>query len=74
MNPRALQDALGAVGLDYAVEARARLAVLIPRSMATPALPTGVRERAVELAKAHGFTHVALEIPTTVLDAPFSGD
>ena len=70
MNPGALQDALEALGLPCAVETRERLAVLIPR--ATPVLTVAMRERAVELARAHGFTHVALEIPITTFDAPLS--
>jgi hypothetical protein len=74
VNARALQDALGALGLECTVETRERLAVLIPPTMATPVLTGAMRQRVVALARAHGFSHVALEIPVGVVDASLSLD
>ena len=59
-----LERVLAAAGVDCAVEARERLAVLVPRAggvaaFADPAL----RERALRLATEHGFTHLAVELP-----------
>jgi len=60
---RALSDALRAAALfDGEVEAAGALAVLVPRRGDEPA---PARERRLEIARvarAHGFTHVALEV------------
>lgn len=54
------------LGLDCAVEARDRLAVLVPRG-AVPALTDAAfRRRVAALAAARGFTHIALELPAGV--------
>jgi len=57
-----LRDALGALGVDAAVEARDRLALLRPRAAADARRIAGQRSRVAALAAEHGFTHVALEI------------
>ncbi len=63
MSAAALQQALSAVGLPCAVEARERLAVLAADVPVAAALrATVTRELAVRLAAEHGFTHVALEL------------
>lgn len=75
MSADGLERALAAAGLPCTVEARDRLAVLVagPDGAAVLATPDG-RRAAVELAAAHGFTHVALEVrpapPTTHGRAP----
>ncbi len=72
MNAGALADALRAAGLRVSVEARDRLAVLTadPATFADPSW----RERAVALAREHGFTHVAVELPSEDARAPLPGD
>jgi hypothetical protein len=60
----ALAQSLVAEGFDVAVEARDRLAVIIPSAAgAAVRLTTADRERIVGLARSHGFSHVAIEIP-----------
>jgi hypothetical protein len=60
----ALVQSLRAEGLDVTVEARDRLAIVVPSRDAAPIrLTTVVRERIVRLARAHGFSLVAIEIP-----------
>lgn len=57
----ALATALAALGVRCEVEARGRLAVLVPR--APLALDDPARRRELQrLAQRHGFTHVALEL------------
>ena len=55
---------LEALGVRCAVEPRERLAVLVPRGAGALAAlgdePT--RREAVRLARAHGFTHLAVEL------------
>ncbi len=59
---RALADALATLDLHGAVEARGRLALFVP-SGPQPALADGDRRRrALALAAAHGFTHLALDV------------
>lgn len=73
-----LQEALRAMGFPCKVEARDKLAILTPQPDAdSGALADAeLRARAVALVREHGFTHVALEIPTTVhgKSAPLPGD
>lgn len=58
----ALRRALAERGFDCDVEARDRLAVLVPRA-AFPALADReARDAIVALAAATGFTHIALEL------------
>lgn len=69
--PAALERALRDEGVHGRVEAHDRLAIVIPDAAATPAIPEATewlvsraaRERTVALARAHGFTHVAIELP-----------
>jgi hypothetical protein len=60
-----LEEALALVGIPCRVEARDRLAVITLGSPnANPALLSReARARALALARAHGFTHMALELP-----------
>ena len=64
----ALAAALAAEGLRCDVEERGRLAVLRPGAAAIALADPVLRRRAAELAAAHGFSHVALEL------APSTGD
>jgi hypothetical protein len=71
VNASSLEDALRAIGLDCVVEERERLALLMPRTTETLVQVGALRARAVELARAYGFTNLALEIPAcTGADAP----
>ncbi len=63
-----LETLLREHGVKCRVEARDRLVILVPDS--TLAIPD--RVRAVELARASGFTHVALELDPD--GATLSGD
>jgi hypothetical protein len=54
----ALETLLREHGMECHVEVRDRLAILVPDSM--PGIPD--RKRVVELARASGFTHVAVEL------------
>ncbi|HSA56752.1 MAG TPA: hypothetical protein VLE53_13665 [Gemmatimonadaceae bacterium] len=70
----ALERALRAEGMACRVEARERLAIMVPDTLPAPGagidLATRtVRERALALARAHGFTHVALELPASPASA-----
>jgi hypothetical protein len=60
----ALAHALGALGIRGSVEARERLAVLVvDAATAAPDLADAeLRRAALALARAHGFTHLALEL------------
>ena len=62
-----LEAVLRASGIPCRVEARDRLAILIadagpPAASARTLAPRAWREPAMSLARAHGFSHVALEI------------
>ena len=59
----AFASALGSLDLDCAVEARARLALLVADAdtVARLAVPATRRE-VITLARAHGFTNVAVEL------------
>ena len=56
-----LEGALRSIGVDCAVEARDRLAVVVPQRAEDFTDPTR-REAALRLATEHGFTHLALEL------------
>jgi hypothetical protein len=58
----ALEAALNALGIDCAVEAHDRLAVLVPRGPVPDLTGAQLRRSALTLATEHGFTHVALEL------------
>jgi hypothetical protein len=66
-----LSAALGRIQLACDVEARDRLAVLLfEDDAATDKLRSAaVRERVVDVARGHGFTHVGIEIGAAVGDA-----
>lgn len=65
MSASSLQEALALAGLPCKVESRDRLAVItLDTPEATQALLSReVRSRVLALARAHGFTHMALELP-----------
>lgn len=79
----ALERALRDEGIACRVEARDRLAVLIPDASPAPGMPNAAvdlarrvaRERALALARTLGFTHVALELPAppTLTSPPGAG-
>ena len=76
MSASGLREALGTLGVDAAVEARDRLALLRPRGAAEARRIAGQRARIAALAVEHGFTHVALEIGAVATedDAALPGD
>jgi hypothetical protein len=65
----ALEAALGRLGIAGRIEARARLAVLVPSGGLAPLADAATRRRAFALAREHGFTHLALEL----VDEPADG-
>ena len=75
MNAVSLAVALRAAGMACAVEAIDRLAVLTPDDrFAERSIVEGRRE-ALRLSRAHGFTHLALELPRDPADgAPLHRD
>lgn len=58
-----IAEALRPLGLDCDVERRETLAVLVPRGCLPSLADRSLRERIVALAREHGFTHVAVELP-----------
>jgi hypothetical protein len=58
-----LEAALREIGIPCRVEAHERLAVLIVSAEARARTAREWRRAAVRLAREHGFTHVALELP-----------
>jgi len=81
-NAVALAAAIAELGIDCALEARGGLALLLPTPEGVAALQVDESRRAVlALAKEHGFTHVAIELPserrrssTPSTDAPLLRD
>lgn len=82
----ALETVLRGEGFACRVEARDRLAILVPDQASDAGTPDAgapnatsglvlraARERALGLARAHGFTHVALELPPVPTLAPAPG-
>jgi len=67
MSAATLEVALRAQGIACHVEARDRLAIVVPESAAPNGMPDlasrEARERVLALAREHGFTHLALELP-----------
>jgi len=64
-NAVALAAAVAELGIDCALEARGGLALLLPTPEGVAALQVDESRRAVlALAKEHGFTHVAIELPS----------
>jgi len=64
-NAAALAAAIAELGIQCSLEARGGLALLlpIPESVATLQSPE-TRAVVVALARQHGFTHVAIELPS----------
>jgi hypothetical protein len=81
-NGVALAAAIAKLGIDCALEVRGGLALLLPTLDGVAALQGDEPRRAVlALAKDHGFTHVAIELPserrrssTPPIDAPLLRD
>jgi hypothetical protein len=61
--PTALTTALRALGVDCGVEAFDRLAVLTPHPGVLGLDDRATRQAVVRLAREHGFTNVAVELP-----------
>lgn len=57
-----LQAALGALGLRVTVEAMGALAVAVPEVGERGFENANMRERAMALARTHGFSHLAVEL------------
>ena len=75
MSADGLQRALGALGVECTVEARDKLAIIIPRAGTTGFTDAMLRRSAVALLAEHGFTHLALEVAGATPDhAPLPGD
>ena len=65
MSADGLQRALRALGIDCTVEARDKLAIIVPSASARDFSEMALRRSALALLPDHGFTHLALEIPDT---------
>ena len=63
MSSSALEADLRALGIACTIEARDRLAILIPLGDSSALEQEEVRRAAVRLAESRGFTHLALELP-----------
>ena len=73
MSGSSLEAELRARGHACRVDAQDRLAVIVPEEGLHRALSSALRDDALGRAAAHGFTHVALEIPGAPhADAPLS--
>jgi hypothetical protein len=68
MNAIALEEALRAAGIECAVQAVDRLAVLDPDDDSAGIVAVQRRQEALRLSRAHGFTHLALELPRDPAD------
>ena len=69
-NASALASAIAELGVQCALEARGGLALLLPVQESVATLQSPDTRRAVlALARTHGFTHVAIELPTDRRDA-----
>lgn len=60
---QALADALRQYGLDCRVDARDRMALIIVGQGTARLVDDVLRSRVIALAREHGFTHVALDVP-----------
>jgi len=70
-----LESALRAVGIRCTVEAMDRLAVIVPDDNEAGLATVRGRREALQLIGAHGFTHLALELPGEPADrAPLHRD
>ncbi|HEX7980402.1 MAG TPA: hypothetical protein VF461_17495 [Gemmatimonadaceae bacterium] len=64
-NAAALAAAVAKLGIDCALETRGGLALLLPTPDGVAALQVDETRRTIlKLAKEHGFTHVAIELPS----------
>jgi hypothetical protein len=64
-NAAALAVAIAELGVQCSLEVRGGLALLLPVQESVPTLQLPDTRRAVlALARAHGFTHVAIELPS----------
>jgi hypothetical protein len=64
-NATALAEALAALGVQCALEVRSGLALLLPTPDGVARLDEDETRRAVlALGRQHGFTHVAIELPS----------
>ncbi len=68
MSAESLEASLRALGIPCRVDGLDRLALLIPDDDANALEDARIRREAVGLLRAHGFTHLALEIT----DSPVS--
>jgi hypothetical protein len=80
MSAADLEAALRTIGVDGRVEARGALAVIVPHdgadALAGALADAALRRGAAALAREHGFTHLALELPDepdAMRDAPDDG-
>jgi hypothetical protein len=80
-NATALATAISELGIRCSLEARGGLAILLPVSSSIEVLQSAETRRAVlALARQHGFTHVAIELPSDrrgagrEANAPLPGD
>lgn len=74
-NASALAAAIAALGLQCALEARGGLALLLPGPESFEMLQQPETRRAVlSLARQHGFTHVAIELPNDRRDGDATDD
>lgn len=65
-----LELALRALGLRVSVEAMDALAVAVPEPGERGFENAGTRERAIALARTHGFSHLAVELREREQDLP----
>jgi len=80
-NARSLAEGLAELGLVCVLEARGKLVLLMPDAASVEKLADeSLRRAALALAKQHGFTHAAIELPNdrrradTDTDAPILRD
>lgn len=74
MSVAALVAALSSAGIACSVEPRDRLAVLVPPAGSSLFADADARRTALGLARAHGFTHIAVELIDESVGAPLSRD
>ena len=75
MSAESLETALRSAGVRCTVEAVDRLAVIIPDNEEAERAAIRDRREALRLIGAHGFTHLALELPREPADrAPLHRD
>jgi sugar phosphate isomerase/epimerase len=65
-----LERAIRALGVRCTIEAHDALALALPDPGERGFENDEVRRRAIDLARAHGFSHLAVELPKIVDNAP----